>query len=42
MLRIFDSQCNAIVANQESDDGSSIYLSGVSYEQDVIYNWVAH
>ncbi|WP_295550589.1 DUF4214 domain-containing protein [Limnohabitans sp. Rim8] len=41
ILRIFDSQGNAIVANQESDDGSSIYLSGVSYEQDVIYNWVA-
>jgi serralysin len=41
LLRIFDSQGNAIVANHESDDGAPMYLSGVSYDQDVIFNWVA-
>jgi hypothetical protein len=41
LLRVFDSQGNAIVANHEADDGAPIFLSGVSYDQDVIFNWVA-
>ena len=41
LLRVFDSQGNAIVANHESDDGAPIVLSGVGYDQDVIFNWVA-
>ncbi len=41
LLRVFDSQGNAIVANHEADDGAPLVLSGVSYDQDVIFNWVA-
>ena len=41
LLRIFDSYGNVIVANHEGDDGAPIFLSGVSYDQDVIFNWVA-
>ena len=41
LLRVFDNQGNAIVANHEADDGAPLVLSGVSYDQDVIFNWVA-
>lgn len=41
LLRVFDSQGNTIVANHEADDGAPLVLSGVSYDQDVIFNWVA-
>jgi len=41
LLRVFDSQGNAIVANHEADDGAPLVLSGVRYDQDVIFNWVA-
>lgn len=43
MLRIYDHQGNAIVANSEGDDGQPIYLpvAGGFLDQDVIRNWVA-
>lgn len=43
LLRIYDRSGNAIVANNESDDGAPIDLpaAGGSFRQDVIYNWVA-
>ena len=43
LLRIYDRYGNTMVANHEGDDGPPNYLPalGTSYEQDVIYNWVA-
>jgi hypothetical protein len=43
LLRIYDFSGNTMVANQEGDDGGSVDLPGSagSYEQDVIFSWVA-
>jgi hypothetical protein len=43
LLRIYDLSGNTMVANQEGDDGKANYLPalGSSYEQDVIFSWVA-
>jgi len=41
LLRIYDRSGNTIVANHEGDDGAPFTLSGVSYQNDVIFNWVA-
>ena len=41
LLRIYDRYGNTIVANEEYDDGAPITLSGITYQDDVIFNWVA-
>ena len=41
LLRIYDSQGNTIVANDEGDDGSDFYLDGAYYSNDIIWDWVA-
>lgn len=41
VLIVYDAQGNAIVANDESNDGSDVYLVDAYYSQDIIYDWVA-
>lgn len=41
LLRIYDEQGNAIVANDESDDGPNFYLGDGYYSNDIIWDWVA-
>lgn len=41
LLRLYDSQGNAIVANDEADDGSDFLLNGTYYSNDIIWDWVA-
>ena len=40
LLRLYDQAGSTILANDESDDGSGVVLSGITYFQDVI-SWVA-
>ena len=41
LLRISDLYGNVIVANDESDDGAGLRASGVVYDQDKLFDWVA-
>lgn len=41
ILLVYDQFGNVIVANNESDDGSDIYLGDGYYSQDIIFDWVA-
>lgn len=41
LLRVYDSQGNTMVANDEADDGSDVYLSDGYYSRDIIWDWVA-
>ena len=41
LLRLYDQSGKTILANDESDDGDGVVLSGISYFQDAVSNWVA-
>ena len=41
VLMVYDKNGNPLIANSEANDGGRIYLSGASYENDFIYDWVA-